>query len=103
MRIFLTNIVAGLCLALSVAGPAGAQEVPTLEAVRELFGLPALLGPVGGARGEVAAAVRGETNASLIQRLDRTLLDVRARQLEEVIERKKKVNGLLKDPGLLIS
>ena len=70
--------------------------VPTLDTVQELFSL-------GGGGGEVADAVRGKTSASLIAQLDGLLLDRRARQLEEVTERKKKVNALLKDPGLLIS
>ena len=50
----------------------------------------------------VAEAIRGETSHNLIEKLDKLLVDLRSSQLEEVLERKRKVNSLLKDPGLRI-
>ena len=50
----------------------------------------------------IAEAIRGETSHKLIEKLDKLLVELRSKQLEEVVERKRKVNSLLKDPSLRI-
>ena len=51
---------------------------------------------------EVVKAIRGVTSAELVEKLDNMLIGIRTKQVEEVVERKKKINSLLKDPSLMI-
>ena len=51
---------------------------------------------------EVAKAIRGVTSAELVEKLDDLLIGIRNKHVEDVVERKKKINSLLKDPSLMI-
>ena len=85
--------------------------VPTIDTVKTMFTLPGDLDEndtedsekeSSDVDREVAKMIRGITSDKLVKQLDDTLSTFRKKQLEEVVERKKKLNSLLKDPSLYI-